>query len=56
MRGMMGTNDYITSNEAASELGVKRQRVLQLIQDGRLKKIKRAPVIGISKARKGSKK
>jgi excisionase family DNA binding protein len=44
MRGMMGTNDYITTNEAASELGVTRQRVLQLIQDGRLKAEKFANV------------
>ena len=33
----MGREDYITTNEAASELGVTRQRVLQLIQDGRIK-------------------
>ncbi len=40
----MGTNDYITTNEAASVLGVTRQRVLQLIQDGRLKAEKFANV------------
>jgi excisionase family DNA binding protein len=44
MCGMIGTNDYITTNEAASELGVTRQRVLQLIQDGRLKAEKFANV------------
>ena len=44
MLGMIGTNDYITTNEAANELGVTRQRVLQLIQDGRLKAEKFANV------------
>jgi len=34
---MMGHGENITTNEAASVLGVTRQRVLQLIQDGRLK-------------------
>lgn len=29
--------DFITTKEAADSLGVTRQRVLQLIQDGRLK-------------------
>lgn len=33
----MGLTENITTNEAASVLGVTRQRVLQLIQDGRLK-------------------
>lgn len=33
----MERGDYITTNEAAESLGVTRQRVLQLIQDGRLK-------------------
>ena len=37
MRGMSRPADYITTNEAAGELGVTRQRVLQLIQDGRIK-------------------
>jgi excisionase family DNA binding protein len=41
---MMKTNDHITTNEAAGELGVTRQRVLQLIQDGRLKAEKFANV------------
>lgn len=36
MRGM-GRDDLITTNEAAESLGVTRQRVLQLIGDGRLK-------------------
>jgi len=30
-------NEYITTNEVTATLGVTRQRVLQLIQDGRLK-------------------
>ncbi len=34
---IIGRVNYITTNEAAGELGVTRQRVLQLIQDGRLK-------------------
>ena len=34
---MMERTENITTNEAASLLGVTRQRVLQLIQDGRLK-------------------
>ena len=37
MPGMSRPADYITTNEAAGALGVTRQRVLQLIQDGRLK-------------------
>ena len=32
----MSREDYISTNEAAAALGVTRQRVLQLIQDGRL--------------------
>jgi excisionase family DNA binding protein len=36
--------DFITTNEAAGELGVSRQRVLQLIQDGRIKAEKFANV------------
>lgn len=36
-RDMIGQTENITTNEAASVLGVSRQRVLQLIQDGRLK-------------------
>lgn len=36
--------DHITTNEAASELGVTRQRVLQLIREGRLKAEKFANV------------
>jgi excisionase family DNA binding protein len=34
---MVRQDDYITTNEAARELEVTRQRVLQLIQDGRLR-------------------
>jgi excisionase family DNA binding protein len=34
---MTRQDEYITTNEAASVLEVTRQRVLQLIQDGRLK-------------------
>lgn len=41
---MMRPDNYITTNEAAGELGVTRQRVLQLIQDGRLKAEKFASV------------
>ncbi len=37
---MMGQEENITTNEAASMLGVTRQRVLQLIQGGRLKAAK----------------
>lgn len=33
----MNREQYISTNEAAEVLGVTRQRVLQLIQDGRLK-------------------
>lgn len=40
----MSPESYITTNEAASELGVTRQRVLQLIQEGRLKAEKFANV------------
>jgi excisionase family DNA binding protein len=40
----MGPENYITTNEAADVLGVTRQRVLQLIQDGRLKAEKFANV------------
>jgi excisionase family DNA binding protein len=41
---MMEKNDYITTNQAADVLGVTRQRVLQLIQGGRLKAEKFANV------------
>ncbi len=41
---MTRPDNYITTNEAAGELGVTRQRVLQLIQDGRLKAEKFANV------------
>ena len=34
---MSEQTENITTNEAANALGVTRQRVLQLIQDGRLK-------------------
>ena len=40
----MSRGDYITTNEAAGVLGVTRQRVLQLIQDGRIKAEKFANV------------
>jgi excisionase family DNA binding protein len=40
----MSQENYITTNEAAGVLGVSRQRVLQLIQDGRLKAEKFANV------------
>ena len=40
----MGREDYVSTNEAADVLGVTRQRVLQLIQDGRLKAEKFASV------------
>ena len=40
----MSRENYITTNEAAGVLGVTRQRVLQLIQDGRLKAEKFANV------------
>lgn len=40
----MSQENYITTNEAAGVLGVTRQRVLQLIQDGRLKAEKFANV------------
>jgi excisionase family DNA binding protein len=40
----MNREDYITTNEAGDVLGVTRQRVLQLIQDGRLKAEKFANV------------
>lgn len=40
----MSQEHYITTNEAAGVLGVTRQRVLQLIQDGRLKAEKFANV------------
>jgi excisionase family DNA binding protein len=40
----MSREDYISTNDAAGVLGVTRQRVLQLIQDGRLKAEKFANV------------
>lgn len=46
----MGREGYITTNEAAAELGVTRQRVLQLIQDGRLKAEKFGNVYMIQRA------
>ena len=42
--------DYISTNDAADALGVTRQRVLQLIQDGRLKAEKFADVYMIRRA------
>lgn len=42
--------EHITTNEAAKELGVTRQRVLQLIRDGRLKAKKFADVYMIQRA------
>jgi excisionase family DNA binding protein len=41
--------EYITTTEAADVLGVSRQRVLQLIQDGRLKAGKFANVYMIER-------
>lgn len=41
---MMNQIDVLTTNEAAGALGVTRQRVLQLIGDGRLKAEKFANV------------
>jgi excisionase family DNA binding protein len=40
----MSREDYISTNDAAGVLGVTRQRVLQLIQDGRIKAKKFANV------------
>ena len=45
----MSTNENITTNEAAEVLGVSRQRVLQLIRDGRLKAEKFANVYMIQR-------
>jgi excisionase family DNA binding protein len=47
---MTRSDGYITTNEAAHELGVTRQRILQLIQDGRLKAEKFANVYMIRQA------
>ena len=47
---MMRQADYITTNEAGDHLGVTRQRVLQLIQDGRLKAEKFGNVYMIQRA------
>lgn len=47
---MMERSNYITTNEAAGALGVTRQRVLQLIQDGRLKAEKFGNVYMIQRA------
>lgn len=41
---MTGQDNFITTNQAAKTLGVTRQRVLQLIQEGRLKAEKFANV------------
>lgn len=46
----MSQENYITTNEAAGVLGVTRQRVLQLIQDGRLKAEKFANVYMIRRS------
>jgi excisionase family DNA binding protein len=43
-------HDYISTTEAAEILGISRQRVLTLVQDGRLKAIKVANVYLIKKA------
>jgi excisionase family DNA binding protein len=40
----MSRENYITTKEASDVLGVTRQRVLQLIQDGRIKAEKFANV------------
>jgi excisionase family DNA binding protein len=45
----MSRENYITTIEAAGVLGVTRQRVLQLIQDGRLKAEKFANVYMIQR-------
>lgn len=45
----MSAEDYISTNDAANVLGVTRQRVLQLIQDGRLKAQKFANVYMIQR-------
>jgi excisionase family DNA binding protein len=49
MRGM-SRETFITTNEAAGALGVTRQRVLQLIKDGRIKAEKFANVYMIRPA------
>ena len=46
----MSEEGYISTNEAAGVLGVTRQRVLQLIADGRLKAEKFANVYMIRRA------
>lgn len=43
-------HDYISTTEAGEILGISRQRVLKLVQDGRLKAIKVANVYLIKKA------
>jgi excisionase family DNA binding protein len=47
---MMRQDGYITTNEAGDYLGVTRQRVLQLIQEGRLKAEKFGNVYMIQRA------
>ena len=42
-------HDYISTTEAGEILGISRQRVLKLVQDGRLKAIKVANVYLIKK-------
>ncbi len=44
------TSDYISTTQAARELGITRQRVLQLIKQDRLKAEKFANVFMIRKA------
>ena len=43
------THDYISTTEAGEILGISRQRVLKLVQEGRLKAIKVANVYLIKK-------
>jgi excisionase family DNA binding protein len=43
------THDYISTTEAGKILGISRQRVLKLVQEGRLKAIKVANVYLIKK-------
>lgn len=46
----MTDEEYISTNEAAEQLGISRQRILQLIDDGRLDAKKFANVYMIRRA------
>ena len=46
----MAAEEYISTTEAAEQLGITRQRVLQLIEDGRLDATKFASVYMIRRA------